>query len=193
VKAPLGFVSNPDGFLCEGDPVLDDNGDPVWEPTAFTTAKGETVDRPECTFMPKWDKNNAGKLDVTLPLPGEGLVTSPCTRGQLGLRRNCGYSYDHSVHECEPGKAARLRCSVPDDAAPQAVRLCEASAVLGAGVACVDADALAQSDVEAGGEVTLDFTCPKARDDSEPGGLYAVYAGPSFTEDAVSPVSCVLD
>jgi len=193
VKAPLGFVSNPDGFLCEGTPVLDENGDPVWEPTEFTTAKDETVDRPKCAFMSKWDKNNAGKLDVTLPLPGEGLVTSPCTRGQLGLRRNCGYSYDHAVHECEPGKTTKVRCSVPDDAAPQAVRFCEASAVLGAGVACVDADALAQSDVEGGAEVTFSFTCPKARDDSEPGGLYAVYSGPSFPEDETSVVSCGLD
>jgi len=193
VKAPLGFVSNPDGFLCEGTPVVDEEGEPVWEPTEFKTADGETVDRPECTFTPKWDRNNGGALDVTLPLPGEGLVTSPCTRGQLGLHRNCGFSYDHTVRDCEPGAKTKVRCSVPDGAMPQAVRLCEASAVLGAGVACVDADALAASDVEAGAEITLTFTCPEERDASEPGGLYAVYSGPSFTEDEASPVTCSID
>jgi hypothetical protein len=190
VTAPLGFVSNPDGFLCEGVPVLDENGDPVWEHTNFTTADDQTVDRPECTFMPAWNANNAGALDVTLPLPGEGLVTSPCTRGQVGLHRNCGFTYDHTVRACEPGKATTIHCSVADGAAPQAVRLCEASTLLGAGVACLDADALAASDVEAGGAVTLTFTCPAARDDSGPGGLYAVYSGPSFVEDDASEVSC---
>lgn len=193
VTAPLGFVSNPDGFLCEGVPVLDENGDPVWEPTAFTDSAGETVDRPKCSFMSNWDRNNTGKLDVTLPLPGEGMVTSACTRGQIGVHRNCGFSYDHEVHSCTPGKKTKLRCSVAESAVPQAVRLCEASAMLGAGVACTDADALASADVEPGSGVALSFTCPKARDDTEPGGLYAIYAGPSFSEDPSSPVSCALE
>jgi len=190
VTEPLGFVSNPDGFLCEGVPVLDANGDPVWEPTEFMDSAGETVDRPECTFMPNWDANNSGKLDVTLPLPGEGLTTSACTRGQIGLHRNCGFSYDHVVRTCTPGKTTTVRCSVSDAAPPQAVRLCEASAVLGAAVACTDADALASATVEPGADVTLSFECPDARDESEPGGLYGVYAGASFTEDAASPVTC---
>ena len=28
---PLTFNSNSDAFLCEGEPVLDENGEPVWE------------------------------------------------------------------------------------------------------------------------------------------------------------------
>ncbi|HEY0463837.1 MAG TPA: lysyl oxidase family protein, partial [Polyangiaceae bacterium] len=83
VTKPLGLKSNPDGFLCEGTPVLDANGDPEWEPTEFKSESGETVDRPKCDFVDNVDANNFEQLAVTLPVPGEGMVTEPCTRGQL--------------------------------------------------------------------------------------------------------------
>jgi len=112
----------------------------------------------------------------------------------IALNGNFARATDHTVRDCTPGKTTKLRCSVADDdAAPQVVRICEASAVLGAGVACADADALVAADVEAGAPVTLTFTCPDERDDTEPGGLYALYSGPSFTEDDPSPVSCSVE
>ena len=104
VTQPLGLVSNPDGFLCEGTPVLDDDDEIVWESTEFKTDDGDTVNRPKCEFIDDWDANDAAKLDVTLPLPGEGMVTSACERGQLGKLRNCGFSYNHTVRKCQPGK-----------------------------------------------------------------------------------------
>jgi hypothetical protein len=40
VKDVLRETFNPDGFLCEGTPVLDSAGKQAYEPTSFTTAKG---------------------------------------------------------------------------------------------------------------------------------------------------------
>jgi len=104
ITEPLGLKSNPDQFLCEGTPVLDSDGEIAWEPTAFRTASGETVDRPKCDFVENADANNYQELPVTLPVPGEGMITEPCTRGQLGPKRNCGYSYDGKLRSCIPGE-----------------------------------------------------------------------------------------
>jgi hypothetical protein len=191
VTEALGFESNPDGFLCEGEPVLDEDGLPVWEPTEFRTEAGETVDRPMCEFMPNWDANNYGERDVTLPVPGEGFITAECTRGQIGRLRNCGFSLQPELGRCDAA-TVDLSCTIPADAAPQTVRVCEASTVLGAGVACSPEDALALADVEGDAAVTLTLPCPGPRDAAEPGGLFAIYTAPTFSEDAGVPVTCTL-
>jgi hypothetical protein len=190
VTKALEFHSNPDGFLCEGKPVVDAQGNPVWEPTDFKTAAGETVDRPKCDFMPKWDADNVGQAATELPKDGEGLVTSACARGQLGSKRNCGLAYEGSVRSCTPGEKVVLSCSIDAGAEPHTVRVCEASAVLGSGLACVAADALGIGEVDASGAVDVAFTCPAARDATEPGGSYSLYTGPLFPEDAAKTVSC---
>lgn len=190
VTEPLGFRSNPDGFLCEGNPMLDENDALLWEPTEFTTAEGDTVDRPLCSFMSEWDGNNYAELDVTLPLPGEAMLTEPCTRGQLGRLRNCGFDLQPTLGTCSTGSFT-LSCSVPAGSAPQVVRVCEASAVLQAGVACDTFDALALVDVEDNAPVTLSVPCPGPRDAAEPGGLYAIYNAPSFGGDASTAVTCI--
>jgi hypothetical protein len=189
VTAPLGYDANPDGFLCEGVPVLDAEENPVWEPTEFTTEAGEPVDRPLCTFADGWDDNNYAELDVTLPLPGEAMLTAPCSRGQIGNLRNCGHTLQPGLLTCAASSIS-LSCSVPAGAAPQAVRVCEASAVLGAGVACDTFTALALSDVEDTAPVTLTLSCPPPRDAAEPGGLYAIYSAPSFPDDPIAQVTC---
>src|SRR4029453_15071506 len=51
VTQPLGFRSNPDGFLCEGDPIVGGDGLPLWEPTAFTTTAGENLHPPQRSFI----------------------------------------------------------------------------------------------------------------------------------------------
>ncbi len=192
VTRPLGLQSNPDGFLCEGQPVLDEAGDPVWEPTKFKSEGGETVDRPKCDFTTNWDSNNFQERDVTLPKPGEGMVTEPCTRGQLGPKRNCGFNYGGALLGCTPGATVPLHCSTPAGAAPQALRICEGSSVLGAGLACTDADALASAlPTEAGVAVT--FKCPELRDEHEPGGKYALYAAAIWPEDSAATVTCTAD
>jgi hypothetical protein len=193
VSKPLDVTSNPDGFLCEGQPVLDKKGEIVWQSTAFETDAGEPVDRPKCDFMDGWDANNATTVGVTLPPPGEGMLTSPCTRGQIGKLRNCGFSYDHEVRACKAGKKFSLSCSLAEGSAPQVVRICEASAVLGAGVACSDADALATQELVDANAVAFDVPCPGARDDDEPGGSYALYTAPSFPGDAAAEVTCTAD
>src|SRR5262249_50022839 len=48
VTRTLSFQANPDGFLCEGRPILDSLGAPTYVPTPFTTAAGEPVDRFAC-------------------------------------------------------------------------------------------------------------------------------------------------
>jgi len=190
VTEPLGLTSNPDQFLCEGTPVLDDNGDQVWEKTKFKTEAGDTVDRPKCDFVKNAAANNYAELPVTLPVPGEGMVTEPCTRGQLGPKRNCGYSYEGKLSSCTPGATVKLTCTVESDVAPQALRICEGSSVLGAAVACADSDALAAALPSSEG-VQVSFKCPELRDEHEPGGKYGLYYGAIWPEDKTSTVTCV--
>jgi hypothetical protein len=192
IDQALGLVSNPDGFLCEGSLVLQSSGDIRWEETEFKTDQGETVERPMCDFMDGWQDNNGTTLDVTLPLPGEGMVTSKCTRGQIGKLRNCGFDYDDKVRACKPGEMFTLSCSVPVGSAPQVVRVCEASKLLDTGLACVHADELGS--VEIGPDpVSLSFRCPRARDAAEPGGRFALYTGPSYPADPSAAIDCTAD
>ncbi|HYP77114.1 MAG TPA: lysyl oxidase family protein [Polyangiaceae bacterium] len=192
VTQPLGLRSNPDRFLCEGTPVLDAHGDQVWEASEFETESGQTVDRPKCDFVKNADANNYRELPVKLPMPGEGMVTEPCTRGQLGPKRNCGYTYDAKLSSCTPGATVKLSCKTESGAAPQALRICEGSSVLGAAVACVDSDALASALPTSAG-VSVSFECPAARDEREPGGKYGLYYGPIWPEDVGAQITCVAD
>ncbi|HET9958974.1 MAG TPA: lysyl oxidase family protein [Polyangiaceae bacterium] len=193
VTKPLGLRSNPEGFLCEGEPVVDAEGNPKWESTSLVTDDGEPVDRLMCDETDRWDSNNYGEHDVTLPVAGEGMVTEPCTRGQIGPLRNCGFHYDGAIASCTAGKPASVRCTLEEGAEPQAIRLCEASKVLSAGVACVESDALGSATLESGQSVSIEFKCPKERSRVEPGGLYSVYVAPVWPEDELGKVTCTLE
>ena len=193
VTQSLAFASNPDQFLCEGTPVLDADGHPTFEPTTFTTAKGEPVDRPKCDFVSAWDANNFGSRDVTIP-PTGGFVTAPCTRGQVGPLRDCGFTEQTdaaSLLTCTPGAKIELTCGVADAAAPQVLRVCERSAALGVGVACTFRDALANT-IVSGAALSVSLTCPAARDATETGGLIALYAQPLLDGDPAQNISCTL-
>ena len=190
VTARLDFKVNPDQFLCEGSPVLDADGEPVFEDSGFRTGGGLTVDRPECTFNTNWDANNDDSRSLTLN-PTGSFVTDPCTRGQLGPFRDCGFEAGvDSVTElaCAPGSSISLRCSVPSGAAPGVVRVCEYSEKLSTGVACVYRDALANHLID-GSNVELNVECPEARDAIEVGGHVSLYSGPAIPGDDVA-VSC---
>lgn len=190
VTRPLGLMSNPDQFLCEGTLVLDDDGQQVWEATDFKTDEGETVDRPKCDFVKNAAHNNYQELSVTLPPPGEGMVTEPCTRGQIGPKRNCGYTYDAKMSACTPGATVHLTCTTASGVPPQALRICEGSSVLGAAVACTEEDALAAALPDSDG-VEVSFKCPEPRDEHEPGGKYGLYYGAIWPADESAPVTCV--
>ena len=80
LTAQLTFTSNSDQFLCEGTPILDDEGTLLWEPTGFRTETGLPISRPQCTFTERWDNNNTASETVTI-LPTGSFVTAPCTGG----------------------------------------------------------------------------------------------------------------
>ncbi len=214
----LGFTSNPDGFLCEGTPVRDENENLVWEPSGLTTEDGFPIRRPQCDYIPNWEVNNEDSRDLTL-LPNGGFVTEPCANGELDPRRNCGFRPQSDGIElppaddqeesrtrtprsdlealagafsCNPGESVQMTCSVEEPSTPQIVRICDYSAALETGVACVFSDALA-NEVLAESAVQVGFTCPLGRDETEAGGLFSLYTAPLFEEDGAQPVSCTVE
>jgi hypothetical protein len=188
LEAPLTFRSNTDQFLCEGAPVLDDQGNIIWEPSGLTTEDGAPVERPQCDFVSDWEINNSASQEVQIPVEGS-FVTSPCTRGQLGPLRNCGFTEQDNDLACAPGSAVQLTCSVEEDNAPQVLRICETSATLGVGVACTHQDALANRLISSD-PTEVSFTCPAARDTDEPGGHYALYTAPILEGENTQPITC---
>ncbi|CAG8710842.1 22959_t:CDS:2, partial [Gigaspora rosea] len=94
--ALLGYVLNPEGFLCEGSLILN-NAFPweptnftsalLWEPTNFTTSYGYPVSREKCNFSKNWDANNYESIIYNLH-NNLSFVTEPCTRGQSGPLRD---------------------------------------------------------------------------------------------------------
>ena len=87
---PLTFRFNQDMFLCEGDPILNENGELVWEPTGLRNKDGLPLSRPQCEFVENWDSNNEGTIDVFVPAEGS-FATQPCINGEVGPLRNCDF------------------------------------------------------------------------------------------------------
>ena len=188
VTAPLTFEVNPDGFLCEGIAVTDGDGELVFEPTSFTTEGGEPVDRIACEESDGWDADNTVTRDFTVPAEG-GLVTAACARSPLSHRKNCGFVEQDDEVACTPGAAVTLTCTVPAGAAPQVVRICPRSAVLGTGIACMYLEAFSTETIGATG-TQLQFACPIPYDANEPGGAYSIYTSPLIEGDAGAVVTC---
>ncbi|WP_420631654.1 lysyl oxidase family protein [Candidatus Leptofilum sp.] len=198
-ELPLSFRFNTEQFLCEGYPVLDDSGQPIFEPSGLRNSDGLPISRPQCDFVADWDATNSGTETVTIPAAGS-FVTEPCASSELGPRRNCGFTAvplpnlpepsdsEERPLRCTPGSTVQLSCSVDGNAA-QVARLCETSSVLGVGTACTFTDSLLNQ-IISGSNVTLNFTCPFVRDENEPGGDYALYTAPLFTGDAPAEVTC---
>src|SRR5262249_38679528 len=118
--AALTFTVNPDGYLCEGIP-------------------GSL-----CQFSANWQANDSASIPLDLP-PTGSLVTAPCTRGEIGPLRECGFSEQPNKLTCNPGERVQLMIRA---STPQIVRICEYSAALGTGVACVYRQSLANVIVE---------------------------------------------
>jgi hypothetical protein len=182
----LTFQSNPDGFICEGTPLLDGLGNQVWEPTSFVGENGLPVDRPVCSIPPAATANNAASVPVKIAATG-GYTLKECNRGQTGPVRDCGWR-ETAVRTCLPGSTVNLTCTPKKATDPmQAVRVCEASAALG-GTSCVYRDALANTSVD--GQTTVSFTCPAPRGGVETGGRYSLYFAPVVDGDATGQIDC---
>lgn len=194
----LVFRLNPQEFLCEGTAARDESGNMVFETPRdnmgeclFRAANGECEGRPVCEFAPDYQANNVVTTTVTIPDEGS-MVTAPCTHEELGPARDCGFAKQADALGCTPGETVELSCTLSDPAAaPQALRVCESSMVLGHGIACEALQALAMAVVAPElGPTTVTFTCPGRRDDFEPGGQYAMYVAPLLATDALATVSC---
>jgi len=212
VKKGVGtrsFRSNPNGFLCEGT-FVDTNGDPlgpndpvVWAPTGLIAENGEPVEAPLCALKPTWDDNNFDTTQETIQAQGLGLITSPCTRGQIGPLRNCGFGTSPKSVDCSPGQPTTATFSIKSGSAPQVVRLTEYSHALGSPIPARFEDSwvplqpgvsdqpamLANAVVSS--STTVTFTCPSPRSSGvpEPGGTYSIYTAPVFPDDPAVAVT----
>lgn len=189
LQAPLTFQVNPDGFLCEGELQREANGDPRFEPTEFLNELGEPESRFACEQREGWAEDNMATTMVDVP-PVGGLVTEPCRRELLGERRNCGFVEQGMAQACVPGEVTTLTCSLAEGDAPQALRLCETSAVLGHTIPCLYREALASVTL-AEDPVEVSFTCPSPRDATEPGGEVGMFVAPVVGSDPVGTVTCM--
>jgi hypothetical protein len=183
----LSFTANPDQFICEGFPVLDSAGNLIFDPTSFTSESGLPVSRERCNFTPGYAANNFASANVTAP-DGAGFVSAACKNGEIGPRRDCGFSVQPmQMPSCTPGQTVQLSCKSDD--APQVLRICEKSEALG-GVDCTLRDSLANVIVRPGG-TPVSFTCPAVRDASVAGtGGYSMYRAPLLPSQPFEPVSC---
>jgi hypothetical protein len=187
VTDTLVFEVNPDQFLCEGQLVTDEDGTPLFEPTEFRSELGDVEYRFQCEQRSDAAEDNVAEAQVAIPGEG-GLVTGDCKRPQFGPTRNCGFTRAADAITCTATENVNLRCTGGSDAVPAAIRVCEASHLLG-GIPCTFREALVTG-VSAGGDLDLTFTCPGPRSTEEPGGLAHVYVGPPVDGDDVSGVSC---
>ena len=182
----LGFTSNGDKFMCEGTLITDENGETLWEPSGFVTDDGESINRPQCDFFADWDANNEEVRNVFVPQTGS-FVTASCANDESGPKRNCGFTeLELTANErfCEPGENVDLTIPLPQEAAPQVLRVCEWSAALGVGIACTFEDALLNQTVAE--DTAVSFTCPLIRDADEAAevaGGYSLYIAPLWPGD----------
>lgn len=196
VTTTLSFQVNPGYLLCEGEPILDENGNPLFEPSELTTQEQDEVfqiGRPMCNLMDGWDQNNMASSEVVIPRTG-GLVTGECERDTYGPRRDCGFSEAKAPLSCTPGAPVKVQCQMDPSSAPQVVRGCETSAVLG-GTACTFRHALANRVIE--DMAVLETTCPAPRGAPgeagyEPGGEITIYTAPVWPSDDAVPVTCTV-
>jgi hypothetical protein len=208
-RGTRSFRSNPNGFLCEGT-FVDRRGRPipdgqpvVWAPTGLTAEDGHPVEAPLCRLQDDWNQNNKDSTTDTIPPFGQGLITEPCTRGQIGPLRNCGFGAAPAIGTCVPGALTTISLSVPAGSAPQVARLTDFSHQLHAPIPAryedswvplspgvSDQPATLANVIVLTSPHAVTFTCPSSRGagTGEPGGKYGIYGAPVFPEDAAAPI-----
>jgi len=188
--ASLDVTVNPKNWLCEGLVNKYPNGSSIFVPTGeFTTdppypVANVSIDKWSCVGSPGALANNEDKINFTLPLDGQSIVTMPCQESghRHGPKRDCEFVPWKMVEKCTPGKKVTLKCRLASPAsAPQVLRVCESSHLLNTGSACrmMDDDFRLGNVVITSSKtpVKVQFTCPKPRGPTEPGGLYSLYYG----------------
>lgn len=175
---PLTVIANPDGLVCEGEVLLDPEGQVMWESTNLSNAAGDVIHKMKCDYVSRWAEDNSTVGSFVVPPAGEGRITLPCTRGELGPLRSCGFQLQPELGQCSPG--AEFVLELPQGVG-QVVRVCEASVSLGAGTSCTAGEALWNGVYQ--GPVSL--LCPSPRENGavEPGGAYVVYLAPMVPEE----------
>lgn len=188
LRAGLRFRLNPDDFICEGAPVLDADGNQIFDPTDIVGENGLPVDRPRCEFVADHDANNFQKRAVTVR-KDDAFITSPCTRNQAGPLRDCGWQEQAENLTCEPGATVTLSCMTGPSAPWRSLRICEGSRERGGVIPCMFNEALASATV--GPTPTeVSFTCPGRRPPNEPGGRDGWFAAGVLPNAATGSVSC---
>ena len=107
----------------------------VWQPTGLIAENGEPVEAPRCALSPNWNTNNSHEKE-TVPPDGRGLITTECTRGQLGPSATADSRCGFRRRPARQDKAVTASFSIPNGAPPQVVRLCEFSHSLGSAIPC---------------------------------------------------------
>lgn len=202
------FTSNPHGLLCEGT-LLDSGGNPLQDdaPIAWTATKlkaddGSPVEAPRCRPSARWNANNKHSVQQMIPPFGQGMLTMPCGRGQIGPLRNCGFATTPVMGTCVPGRSTTIRLTIPRGAQPQVARLTDYSHALRSPIPARFEDSwipmepgvsdqpsmLANVIVDDGG-ATVRFRCPSARDAAEPGGRFSIYSAPVYPRDRTAAVT----
>ncbi|CAG8825743.1 9710_t:CDS:2, partial [Dentiscutata erythropus] len=144
----------------------------------------------KCNFTKNWNSNNYDYINYILH-NDLSFVTEPCTRGQSGPLRDCGFRVQNNTIECTPGENVTLDFYLGGSKQTPSVtvRICESSRVLGISTHCEYVYALAMTVVELSSTKSnpakVTFQCPVARDDIETGGLYSILVAPTFIEDEV--------
>jgi hypothetical protein len=161
------------------------------------------VEAPLCQKIPTWADNNFDTVQETIEAQGLGLITSACTRGQIGPLRNCGFGTNPRTVDCVSGQLTTATFSIKPGAPPQIVRLTEYSHVLGSPIPARYEDSWVPlrpgvsdqpamlANVVVSTRTTVSFSCPSPRTAGAagPGGKYSIYTAPVFPDDPAAVVT----
>ncbi len=173
---------NPDGFLCEGKMIMDQDNRNLYEATNFTFNGGNTVYKHKCEQAKGWESNNLGLVTVNLT-PADSVMSMPCKfTPQLDSRKDCGFTLAVDNQTCNPNQTVRIMFEYDSDGDVNGgiiIRICEFSNELNQAIYCEYQRSVAtqlfvvQNGV--GNVYSMTFTCPSARSTREIGGKFAVF------------------
>jgi hypothetical protein len=183
----LIFDSNADAFMCEGHPVTDAAGNEIFDPTEFRDSSGNVVSRMRCDRPATWHDDNVGAIPVAAT--GGSFVNDPCTLGQIGPKRDCGFKTSTALKSCTPGTQVNLTCtSSAKGGAPQVLRICDKSTALGA-ISCTLLESRANA-IVGSTPTQLSFTCPTVLDAAPGTGGYSWESAPLLPSQSSGQISC---